>query len=188
MLKSDVCDKPQALVWVEEIERSIESLNNVVSNVLHFAKNNKLVMAPVNVHAVVNECVHHFASLYAPAVSVSAELSGNPFVLADEQGLRQALYNLVMNALQAGQFRGRVSIAVRDDEERDGVHMTISDDGPGIPEEVLPRLFEPFVSGKPGGTGLGLSIVRRLVEAHAGSISAANDNGAVFTIRLPRKP
>jgi signal transduction histidine kinase len=63
--------------------------------------------------------------------------------------------------------------------------MSISDNGPGIPQEILATLFEPFVTkDKNNGTGLGLAIVKQYVHAHSGHISAANDNGAVFKINL----
>ena len=65
--------------------------------------------------------------------------------------------------------------------------MVVRDDGSGIPEEIFPRLFEPFASGRREGTGLGLSIVKRIVVAHGGEISARNAPGAEFTVVLPRR-
>jgi len=187
MLKSDVSDRPQALQMVDEIERSISSLNNVVSNVLHFAKDNHVRPVPINIHSILNETAQHFSSLYAPAASVVVTTSGNPFVVADDQALRQALYNLMVNALQASRFEGTITIDARDWADGDGTVVTISDSGPGITDSVMQNLFDPFVSGKASGTGLGLSIVRRIIEAHSGTISARNESGAVFTIQLPRK-
>jgi signal transduction histidine kinase len=187
MLKSDVEDRPQSLVLVDEIERSISSLDHVVSNVLHFAKGKKLQRGPVNVHSLLKEVHSHFINLYSSSANISLSVSGNPFILGDDQALRQCLYNIITNALQVTCFRGSISIQACDCAERDGVTISISDNGPGIPPEIMANLFEPFTSGRPGGTGLGLSIVRRIIEAHSGEINARNVEGAEFQIVLPRQ-
>jgi signal transduction histidine kinase len=187
MLRSDIDDRPEAVTLVEEIEKSVASLEHVVSNVLHFAKNNSLRLAPLNVHSVVQEVEHHFSNLYTPAVAITSDVSGNPYIIGDEQALRQCLYNLFTNSLQAMDYKGRITVYVRDHERKDGVTLVVQDSGPGIPQEILPNLFEPFTSGRREGTGLGLSIVKRLIEAHGGTITVSNAPGAMFVIDLPRR-
>lgn len=187
MLKGDLADRPQSLDLVEEIEKSISSLNQVVSNVLHFAKNNKLHLAPMNLHSVVQEVAQHFTSLYGATATISVSVTGNPFIVADPQALRQCLYNLVTNSLQVTGFAGCVSLSVSDTDPEGPVTLIARDNGAGIPDEIFPRLFEPFASGRREGTGLGLSIVKRIVVAHGGEISARNTPGAEFTVVLPRR-
>jgi signal transduction histidine kinase len=187
MLKADLKDRPDSVDLVEQIERGIKSLDSVVSNVLHFAKNKQLSCAPMNVHSVIQELYQHFSSLYSPQTSFEISLGGNPFIIGDDQGIRQSLYNIITNSLQAISFAGAVRIEVGDSTDSDVIVITLSDDGPGIPEELLGRLFTPFASGRRDGTGLGLSIVRRIVESHGGSVSARNTPHAEFTIVLPRK-
>jgi len=187
MLKSDLTDRPQSLGLVDEIEKSISSLDQVVSNVLHFAKNNKLHLGPVNLHSIVQEVRQHFSGLYGSNARIFASLNGNPFIVADEQALRQCLYNLMTNALQVTAFAGEIAISVTEDEASDTVSLVVRDNGPGIPSEIMPRMFEPFASGRREGTGLGLSIVKRIVVAHGGAISARNTPGAEFTVVLPRR-
>jgi len=187
MLKRDVSDRPAAQTLVEEIEKSVSSLNHVVSNVLHFAKNNRLHAGPINIHSVIQEVRHHFLSLYGAKATISVEISGVPFIIGDDNALRQCFYNLIMNSLQITSFAGKISIVARDDEQRDAVRIAVSDNGPGIAEDVLPRIFEPFASGRREGTGLGLSIVKRIIEGHGGEIVARNDAGAQFEIVLPRR-
>lgn len=187
MLKNDLSQHPQPLVLVEEIEKSISSLDQVVSNVLHFAKNNKLHLGPVNIHSLAQEVRHHFFGLYGQNVTIDLEVTGNPFIIADGQALRQCFYNLITNALQVTAFSGAINITVKDEDEADSVSILVRDDGVGIPQEIMERLFEPFASGRREGTGLGLSIVKRIVVAHGGDISAHNTPGAQFTIRLPRR-
>jgi signal transduction histidine kinase len=186
MLKGDLADRPDSLHLVEQVEKGIRSLDGVVSNVLHFAQNKRLRVGPMNLHSVVQELHHHFASLYSPQSSFEVVLTGNPFIRGDEQGIRQCLYNIIINALQAVSFAGAISISVADDEEREVVRVEIEDDGPGISNEIMKRLFEPFASGRREGTGLGLSIVRRIVEAHGGTVRAENTPHARFTIEIPR--
>jgi two-component system sensor histidine kinase HydH len=186
MLKSDLADRPESLQLLEQVERGIKSLDGVVSNVLHFAQNKPLRVAPMNLHSVVQELHHHFSSLYSPQSCFEVSLEGNPFIKADEQGIRQCLYNIIINALQAVSFAGTISISVTDAPANGGVSIVIEDDGPGVPLTILDRLFEPFTSGRREGTGLGLSIVRRIVEAHGGSVVAENTPHARFSIQLPR--
>lgn len=112
-------------------------------------------------------------------------------VRTDPQKLQDALRNLVENAVNYSPEGCRIHLAARRDDAR--VVITVSDDGPGIPEEDLERIFERFYrvdkarSRESGGTGLGLSIVKHLVDVLGGTVWAANrpEGGAVFTIRLP---
>jgi signal transduction histidine kinase len=187
MLKSDLAERPQSLGLVDEIEKSITSLNQVVSNVLHFAKNNRLVLGPVNLHSLVFEAQQHFSGLYGASARIDVNAEGNPYIVADEQALRQCLYNLIINALQITGFSGEVSLSITEDAATDSVSLVVRDNGGGIPNEILPRMFEPFTSGRREGTGLGLSIVKRIIVAHGGVISARNTPGAEFTIVLPRR-
>jgi len=110
-------------------------------------------------------------------------------VLADPVALDQIVHNLILNALQAleqvpvGQRRLVLTVAQR---ERRG-EIVVADNGPGIPPEVLPRLFEPFFSTRKGGLGLGLSLCETLANGMGGTLGAANapEGGAVFRLQLP---
>jgi two-component system sensor histidine kinase HydH len=186
MLRRDLRDRPDSIELLDQIDRSIKSLDGVVSNVLHFAQSKRLRVAPVNVHSVIQELQQHFVSLYSPQSQFDIHLSGSPFVRADEQGVRQCFYNIILNALQAVSFAGTITVTAEDSADDDGMKIAISDDGPGIPQQIMGRLFEPFTSGRREGTGLGLSIVRRIVEGHAGTVVVRNTPSAEFTIFLPR--
>ncbi|HKQ30757.1 MAG TPA: ATP-binding protein [Burkholderiales bacterium] len=110
-----------------------------------------------------------------------------PAITADAGRLRQLLHNLLLNARDALTGATKPSIRVRTRAHRDGIELTIEDNGPGFPEPMMRRLFEPYVTSKEKGTGLGLAIVKRIVEEHGGSIEAMNlkDGGAAVTLRLP---
>src|SRR5690606_32340900 len=97
----------------------------------------------------------------------------------------QAVLNLALNAVEAIGQTGTVVVALVSTESNT-FSLVVEDDGPGIPADVLDRIFNPFFTTKDEGTGLGLSIVHRIVEAHNGTISASNKpgGGAKFEIRI----
>lgn len=124
-----------------------------------------------------------------------ASVDDGLFVDVDHVLFRQALGNVLANARQAGGQGDGDGDAGRAPELRVGVDeddvvIVVRDFGAGIPEEDLPRLFEPFFTRRAQGTGLGLTIARRVAELHGGSLTAVNaeGGGAVFTFRLPRSP
>jgi nitrogen fixation/metabolism regulation signal transduction histidine kinase len=110
-----------------------------------------------------------------------------PPLLADPGRLRQVLHNLLLNARDALIGTAKPVIRIRTRRRADGVELHIHDNGPGFPEPLMARLFEPYVTSKEKGTGLGLAIVRRIVEEHGGTIEASNphDGGAAVILRLP---
>jgi two-component system, LuxR family, sensor kinase FixL len=125
------------------------------------------------------------------AIAIDLKLAtGLPAIRGDAVHLQQMLLNLMLNGMEAlGQApEDDRRILVRTAQAGDsGVELAISDTGPGIPPELLPRLFESFFTSKRSGMGLGLSIARSVVEAHGGRIRAENnpDRGATFRVSLP---
>jgi signal transduction histidine kinase len=184
VLKEEVADRPNAKMLTEEISRSIESIDGVVSNILHFAKDCSLKRSFLNLGALVQEIGCQFRTLSRGEMKVSVNVRQETCILGAEDALRRALYNLCLNAAQATQFKGDIEVLL--DRDADGTAvLTIKDNGPGIAEDLLPTIFEPFVTTKSEGTGLGLAIVRRIIEQHEGSIEAVNAGGACFTLKFP---
>jgi signal transduction histidine kinase len=105
-------------------------------------------------------------------------------VQGDRTALAQLLTNLVLNALQMQPTGGEVEVIVS--RAGDEVLIEVADRGPGVDAQVMPRLFEPFVSSR-GSTGLGLAVSHGIVHEHGGSIGAENrpGGGALFTVKLP---
>ncbi|MCP3660931.1 MAG: ATP-binding protein, partial [Gammaproteobacteria bacterium] len=106
---------------------------------------------------------------------------------ADIDRLRQVLLNVIRNACDAADEKSTIKIVLREDELSPGAYIEISNNGDCIPENLLPKIFEPFITTKAGGTGLGLGIVKRITEAHGGQITINSEQGGVtrVVIELP---
>lgn len=174
------------------IRTELRRLDNIVRRFLSLAGPSSVELQPVDLRAT----LQHVCRLLAPeAATREIELAANvPEILppfsADAGQLTQALVNLTINAIQAIQQRGRVTISVATDEVRGIVGIDVRDTGPGIDPDKRSAIFEPFFTTKPDGSGLGLWIVQQIALAHGGSVTAANapEGGAVFTLRLPLQP
>jgi len=127
---------------------------------------------------------------YGNSVTVHQSIPKALIIHGDERKLKRIMLNLANNAVEILQHAkvesATVQITASPDEKNNQIHLTIRDNGPGIPQEIIKTLFEPFTTlHKINGTGLGLAIVKQYVTAHGGTITVRNDNGAVFTITLP---
>ncbi len=123
-------------------------------------------------------------------IEIKKELSSSlPPVPVDIQQINHIFMNIILNAAQAMEGEGVLSIKSYTTHEKDWITIEVADSGPGIPNSILPHIFDPFFTTKDEGegTGLGLSLVYGIVENHGGRITAKNnpDKGAVFTIELP---
>ncbi|RMH40098.1 MAG: sensor histidine kinase, partial [Deltaproteobacteria bacterium] len=119
-------------------------------------------------------------------VEVALDMEYRGVAYFDEAKIRRLAHNLARNAAQAlGRAGGRFSIAARAAGDR--LELVFADNGPGIPDEMRGRLFEPFTSGTEGGTGLGLAIVKKIVDEHNGTIEVDSraGEGTTFTVSLP---
>ncbi len=113
----------------------------------------------------------------------TSQLAPQTVISADRELLRQLLFNLLQNAIAFSPPQGTISISVQ--LQRAGLcRLAVADQGPGPDSEVAERLFEPYVTGRPGGTGLGLSIVRKLAAAHGWTVSFTRPpaGGCIFWI------
>jgi two-component system sensor histidine kinase BaeS len=136
----------------------------------------------------------HSPTADAAGVTLRAEVNGSAPAIVDTARIRQALGNLVSNAIRFTPSGGRVVVGVR--RVGDGYNLTVTDNGTGIAAEHLPRLFDRFYrvehsrSRTTGGSGLGLAITKHLVEAHHGTITVTSrpSQGSTFTIHLPGRP
>ncbi len=156
----------------------------IVDGLLDLSRPVELHPEPVDLRALSEDVLDRLAGMHA-LEGVAAGVSGAGRALGDPHKLRQVLVNLVKNAAEAAGPGGRVEIEVAG--EGDLVRLSVSDDGPGLSEEVRAHLFEPFFTRKDGGTGLGLAVSKGIVEAHRGSLGAESPpgGGARFSMVLP---
>jgi signal transduction histidine kinase len=176
---------------VADIRRDDLRANEIVRNLGALLRKHELRLLPTDVNALVSSTVR----LVGPEATkrglvVHTELKvGLPMAAGDAVHLQQVLMNLIVNALDAMEASPRASaIDVRTRQEGAAfVCVEVTDQGHGIPKEVLPRLFDSFFTTKHDGMGLGLSIARTIVEAHGGRIWAENSSGggAVFRFTVP---
>jgi PAS domain S-box-containing protein len=163
----------------------------IVHNLTYFATPPTPGKTPVNMADIVERTLNlHSYSLRKNSITVDFLREPNqPFVKADPHQLMQVFLNLILNAEQAiRETRDRGTLRIRLGNSGESVWASFQDDGPGIPADVLPSIFDPFYTTKrPGrGTGLGLSICKSVMKEHNGTIDAANapGGGAVFTVTL----
>jgi nitrogen fixation/metabolism regulation signal transduction histidine kinase len=169
----------------QTIITQVQSMKRMVDDFRDYARLPAPVTAPLDLNALIGEVL----GLYeASAVAIEAQLADDlPPVLGDATQLRQIIHNLLRNAEDAleGRADGRIEIVTRLLGRY--ARLSIGDNGPGFPLELLPRIFEPYVTTKTRGTGLGLPIVKKIVEEHLGTIEISNSpaGGARIDIRLP---
>lgn len=175
---------------LELIESESRRCGAIVKDLLSFARATPMNVQPVDVNAILRQCVRLVDhKLELSAIALRDELSEEmPRIEGDPGQLEQLLLALVMNAIEAMGRDGVLRLATgRAGDEH--VFVTIEDNGSGIPEALMPRLFEPFVTTKQdrSGTGLGLAISKRIVDNHGGTISVNSTpgRGTAFTITLP---
>lgn len=169
------------------IESEVRKMEHSLQTFLDFARPPKPERRRLNLHDVINGVLNLTrgrAEKQKVAVKVAAPTEAI-LLTADSGQIQQVLVNLVLNGFDAMPMGGELNLQVR--QAGGWIEIDVSDTGHGVPEELMPRLFQPFVSGKDTGLGLGLAISRRIAEDHGGTILVANrpGAGATFTLRLP---
>ncbi|NUP13718.1 MAG: hypothetical protein HOW73_47385 [Polyangiaceae bacterium] len=180
-----VVTAPEATGLLDIVAEESARLNQIVSDLIDFARPNPPSFQLDGVARVVERAVEA-ARQSVPGGNVVLETMGDvPNIPLDARILRQAVVNLVMNALQASPPGTEVHVAISLEGER--VRIDVTDQGDGIAADVQPRIFEPFFTTKATGTGLGLSVVKRAIDAHRGDVLVSSNpgEGTTFSIRLP---
>jgi len=182
-------DNPERLL--AELGRQLDRLKIMAYRLLSYARPRQLVFEAVHLPSLIQRVVDLISSSAQMAkVSVHLNLSPRlPRLQADATQLENMLVNLALNAIKAMEQHGGGILTVSASRAPRGVLLGVSDTGPGIPESLLPRLFEPFVSSSESGFGLGLFSVKRTVDLHHGTIRVVSrpNHGATFEIYLPAK-
>lgn len=183
-------DDPKTKEICKNIDAQLRRMMDMASDLGSFARgDSEIQIRPVSIHKLFQQ----FKELHSPFFheeNVSIEMHANGVSLeADANKLLRVLQNLVENAIEAiHQSKKPGKIVINATDKGQTIYISISDDGPGIPDEIQSRFFEPFVThGKNSGTGLGTAIVRSIVDAHHGNIIFSTTRaGTMFTIQLPK--
>jgi len=172
-----------AAAAVEEVDR----LARVVSGLLEYTRSREPRRVPLDLAESLRSTVTFMSDdPRASGVEITVEVQEPlPTVLADPDQIRQVLVNLLLNALEA--LNGKGKIVLRAHADKDKALVEVSDNGPGLPPGEPEQIFDPFFSTHERGTGLGLAIARRIIRAHGGDITAgaSEQGGALITFHLP---
>ncbi len=165
------------------VEQQLRYMDKIVSDLQDYAR----PITPACEQANLSELINNTASALAIPESIKVKNSISPSltVFVDPHLMQRALSNLIMNAVQAMPKGGELTIGATADDS--AMLITIHDTGEGVPETMREALFSPLTTGKAKGTGLGLAVVKRIVEAHGGTITFESEEGegTAFTVRLP---
>jgi len=182
-------DVPEDQKTADVMIREVERLNRVIGQLLEFAR-------PMNIQRkeiCINDIVHHaLDTISSQAVSENIHIDKDSipkeavFAFIDPDKLGQVLLNIFLNALEAMEGGGTLSVSIEEDKTNDTVSLIISDTGRGIPKKDIGRIFDPYYTTKQSGTGLGLAIVHKIIEAHDAQIQvqSSSELGTSFTITL----
>ncbi len=193
LLEEDVAQaapalKAQTVGRFEIIRSELQRLENLMRQFLNLAGPSSADFQVV----AVSDVVRYVCDLLRPeaaarGIELVLETGEAPPMTADPAQLKQAVINLVINAIQAVERDGRIEVRVRADPGAGTCAIRVSDNGPGVPGEKRAAIFEPFFTTKSGGSGLGLWIVQQIATAHGGTVTVDDrpDGGAAFTLQLP---
>lgn len=192
LIKADPPKLEDIAEILEDIQHDDKRASDVVARIRKMLNKAKIEMGGVDLNEAVGDAMQMVSADAATrGVSLKAKLApGLPSVWADRVQVQQVILNLAINAMEAMQDQAEparelvITTARAGDKEAE---VTVADSGPGIAPEMLPRIFDPFVTSKASGMGLGLSISRTIVEAHGGRIRATNPptGGTAFHFTLP---
>ena len=159
---------------------SIKDMYHIIEDVLEFARAKELKLSKEKLSQILHDSL---GSLNVPD-EIKVILPEKDVELECDTRKMQAIFvNLIVNAFDAMDNKGTLTIKLENKEKYVKIH--IIDSGPGIPEDILPKIFEPLFTSKNTGTGLGLGISKTIVEQHNGKLSVSN-NPTTFTVQLPK--
>jgi len=184
--KLELADAEVLVRSTQTIVNQVSALKNMVDAFSQYARTPEPSMRELDLNALTREVLMLYESSLGSAVRIELA-AGLPPVVGDAAQLRQVIHNLLQNAQDALADTREPRVTVGSSHADGVVRLTVTDNGCGVPEHVMRRAFEPYVTTKPKGTGLGLAIVKKIVEEHGGKAAIANvpPRGACVTVELP---
>ncbi len=211
LIKRKLNDQPVHTAQLESIQSEVRKLNKIVTDCLEFVRPVKVSPERVDLHSLLDESLSNaFSTVDRDGIEIAKSYQPTPAVSIDYAQMKQVLVNIMVNALQALGSQGTICVSCGPSSffERNGSYangkfseknlsrqvdlapyawIKIEDDGQGMPEEVLSKIFYPFFTTKEKGSGIGLAIAQKIVDSHHGSIDVESEvgRGTIFTIKLP---
>lgn len=175
--------------YAREIHKESQALSNMVTDFLNFARPVMASMNETDLVELLESVIADFKNLRPGDYDVRFVASGDALVPCDATLMRQSFLNLLINATEAMEGKGAIAVHLDAPPEKNQVRVTVEDNGRGIPESVVSKIFFPFFTTKTHGTGLGLSLVQKIVLAHNGRIEvkSTQGKGTSFIVTLPKK-
>jgi signal transduction histidine kinase len=177
---------------IARLQQDCDRLAELMKSVLSYSHPSDYEMEPVDLGALITRMIERMrAKLSRSKIKHHIQIEPDiPLILGNPRALEQVFTNLISNAMQAmGDQEGTLAVkiqAVKTPGRRGHVEVSVADSGPGIPKELLDRIFQPFFTTKPNGTGLGLAITRRIITAHKGNLQVNSfPGGTVFSVQIP---
>lgn len=163
----------------QRIRSEVENLTRIVSDFLAFARGpQEVAKAPVELAPLLEDCARE------AGVQLHTSFGSPVILLGDRTALRQVFANLFRNSAEAGDHEVRIDVTATPNDDQ--TEIRVKDNGPGIPADVLEKIFIPFFTTKPNGTGLGLALVHRIVTDHGGKVTVVSgQEGTTFILSLP---
>ncbi|MFI5322245.1 MAG: nitrogen regulation protein NR(II) [Thermodesulfobacteriota bacterium] len=187
ILGGDVKPTEENLRLVRMASQEVERLNLLVEDFLILTMPIKKLTSLVDIGRIISDTIESFTkTIRRGNIEIENQVEKGIYVQADSYRLKQAMWNLLLNSVDAMPIGGL--IVVKSKTEDGNVVIEISDEGKGIDENFISRIFDPFFTTKEVGTGLGLAIVQKVIESYNGKINvmSSRENGATFVITLPR--
>ena len=182
-------DIPKFQNYLAIMERETERCSNIVRDLLDFARQREPTLKPdVHINEVLEDTLSLLANQIAlQEITLEKEYGTLPPIMADPMQLRQAFFNIIINACEAMQKKGHLILTTAYSKTKSEIKVEIADNGVGILEEHLPKIFDPFFTSKEMGTGLGLSVVYGIISSHLGTIEVKSKlrKGTTIIITLP---
>jgi signal transduction histidine kinase len=175
--------------YADTIVSEVSRLEKMLAEILAFSRKPTICFNRCDLEEIIQECLASCTAIFEDHnIRISFSSDAQPLAVSgDAHQLKQVFLNLILNACDAMPEGGELSLILKKNLlNKKTVIATVEDSGGGIPQEMLPQIFNPFFTTKHHGTGLGLAIVNRIILNHFGSIEAGNTGqGAIFTITLP---
>jgi signal transduction histidine kinase len=176
--------EPRIMEFLDIVDDEINSSNKIINDLLGFSRVGKPAVSPVKIEKVIDEAIAHIP--IPESVELIKNLDGSiPEIKVDSDQIRQVFVNIITNAVQAMPEGGRLTVGVRIEDK--SLEVEFIDNGTGMPEESIGKIFDPLYTMKARGIGLGLAVCRSIVERHGGRIEVKSQigQGSTFTVKLP---